>query len=254
MWTEVHTTETVAVLRVEMPELKAILFDLDNTLYHWDPCDLRGRQAAWAVLQGAAPISFEQFMTLHDRGRDHLKKHLHGQSSNHNRALFFKFITDQLDPRPRPDLVLAMHNQYWDAFFSVMQPHPDAVRILSHLQGQYKLALVSNHVAIPQFEKITRLGFESYFDVLITSEEAGVEKPDRRIYELALQELGVTAAEGVMIGDNPRGDIVGAHDAGVRTIYMAEFTEKEPAPACADRVAGMLGDVLDLISSLSAAK
>jgi putative hydrolase of the HAD superfamily len=235
-----------------MPDLKAVLFDLDNTLYHWDPCDLRGREAAYAVLRQEADLSFERFMVLHDEARDHLKKHLHGQSSNHNRVLFFKYMTDKLASQPRPGLVLAMHQQYWDAFFSVMQPHPDALPVLEQLRSLYKMALVSNHVAQPQLEKIVRLGFAPFFDLLITSEEAGVEKPNQRIFDLTLRQLSVPAHAAVMIGDNPPGDIEGAHRAGLHSIYMAEYTGGEPAPACADRVAHKLGDVLGLIESLAA--
>lgn len=227
-----------------MPKpLRAILFDLDNTLFPWDPCDERGRAAAYSVLQQAIDVSFDRFMQLHIAARDHLKQQLHGQASNHNRVLFFKYITDRLDGKPHPALILEMHAQYWDAFFKNIQPHPDAIRVLSQLGETHKLALVSNHITQPQLEKITHLGFTPYFDAIITSEEVGVEKPDPRIFQLALDRLVATPDEAVMIGDHPRGDIEGAHLAGLRTIFMTEYTPGEPAPECADAVASQLADV-----------
>lgn len=231
-----------------MNPIRAVLFDLDNTLFYWDPCDQRGREAAHEPLRQEFDVSFEHFMLLHDEARDYLKRHLPGQSANHNRLLFFSYIADRLSPRPRPELALKMHERYWHAFFTAMRPHPDALRVLGHLKQKYKLAVLSNHVAEPQFEKIVRLGFEPYFDAIVTSEEAGAEKPDPRIYQLTLAKLGVTASEALMIGDHPRGDMQGAHDAGLRTIYMAEFTGSEPAPACADNVVHRLADILEIIS------
>ena len=230
-----------------MPSLSAILFDLDNTLFHWDPCDLRGREAAHAALRLSIEVSFDRFMELHKEAREHLKVHLHGQGSNHNRILFFKFIADRLTDRPRPSLALTMYQRYWQAFFAAMKPHLDAHRVLSQLKKTHKLALVSNHVTQPQLDKIFRLGFEPYFDVIITSEEAGFEKPDPRIFHLALSKLGVNVNEAIMIGDHAKGDIEGANRAGLRTIHMAEFAGGEPTPACANHVVHRLGEVLDIL-------
>lgn len=230
-----------------MPTYRAILFDLDNTLFHWDPCDLRGREAAHAALRLTMDVSFDQFMTLHKEAREHLKHHLHGQGSNHNRILFFKFIADHLTDRPKPSLALTMYQRYWQAFFAAMKPHADAHRVLSQLKRTHKLAMVSNHVTQPQLDKVIRLGFEPYFDAIITSEEAGCEKPDARIFQLALTKLGVGLADAIMIGDHTQGDIEGANKAGLKTIYMSEFTNGEPAPSCASHVVHRLGDVLEIL-------
>jgi putative hydrolase of the HAD superfamily len=233
-----------------MPPLKAILLDLDNTLFHWDPCDLRGRESAHAALRQHIDVTFDQFMRLHKEAREHLKHSLHGQGSNHNRILFFKYIADHLTDRPRPSLALTMYQRYWQAFFATMKPHPDAHRVLSQLKTTYKLAMVSNHVTQPQLDKVVRLGFEPYFDAIFTSEEMGYEKPDPRIFQAAAARLGAQPAETVMIGDHVKGDIEGAHAAGLRTIYVAEFTGGEPAPPCATCVAHRLADVLERVRGM----
>lgn len=230
-----------------MSAIRAILFDLDNTLFHWDPCDLRGRKAAHAALKLSHDVSFDHFMSLHKEARQYLRHHLQGQGSNHNRILFFKHIADALTDAPKPSLVLTMYQRYWQAFFAAMKPHPDAHRVLSQLKRTHKLALVSNHVTQPQLDKVVRLGFEPYFDVIVTSEEAGCEKPDARIFQLALSKLGISASEAVMVGDHVKGDIEGAHAAGLRTIYQSQFTQGEPAPACADHVIEHLAQVLDIL-------
>ena len=230
-----------------MPKFRAILFDLDNTLFHWDPCDQRGREAAHAALKLAIDVSFDQFMVLHKEAREYLKHQLHGQGSNHNRILFFKYIADHLTDSPKPSLALTMYHRYWQAFFAAMKPHPDAHRVLSQLKRTHKLAMVSNHVTLPQLDKVVRLGFEPYFDTIVTSEDAGCEKPDARIFQLALSKLGVSVSEAIMVGDHTKGDIEGAHAAGLRTIFMAQFAQGEPVPACADHVVQQLGEVLEIL-------
>jgi len=231
-----------------MPTFRAILCDLDNTLFHWDPCDERGRLAAHAALKQAADVSFDEFMVLHHTVRQELKHRLTGQGSNHNRILFFSAMVDRLLNQPRPALVLTMYQRYWQAFFATMKPHADAHRVLSQLKRNHKIAMVSNHVAQPQLDKVVRLGFEPYFAAIVVSEDAGFEKPDPRIFHTALAKLGVDAKETVMIGDHTKGDIEGANRAGLKTIYMAEFTNGEPAPACADHVVHRLADVLAILN------
>ncbi len=229
-----------------MPRITAILFDLDNTLFHWDPCDQRGREAAHAVLGQAVSVSFDRFMELHNAARNHFKHALHNQASSHNRALFFKHMLEALVDRPMPVLVLNMFHGYWQAFFREMKPHPDAHRVLSRFTRTHKLALLSNHPTDIQLDKVARLGFAPYFHTIITSEESGIEKPDPRIFQLALDRLGAQASEAVMIGDHITSDIEGAHRAGIRTIYMSQFTPDGPAPPCADHIVTRLEEVLDI--------
>lgn len=230
-----------------MPPLRAILFDLDNTLFHWDPCDQRGREAAHAALAAERAMTFETFMAMHQEVRAALRGRLAGQGANHNRILLFKAIAEDALGRSCPRLVITMYQRYWQAFFAAMKPHPDAHRVLSQLKQRYKLAMVSNHVAQPQLDKVVRLGFEAYFDAIVISEDVGFEKPDPRIFHAALARIGAQASEAVMIGDHTRGDIEGAHAAGLRTIYMSELARGEPAPACADHVVTRLAQVLDLL-------
>ena len=61
---------------------------------------------------------------------------------------------------------------------------------------------------------------ENYFDVVVLSDDVGVNKPNRRIFDFALEKAGATAIESVIIGDNPDADIVGAVIAGWRAIFF----------------------------------
>lgn len=230
-------------------QAKAVLFDLDDTLYEYAPCNRHGLAAAREVLGGAFEIPEQEFHALHDEVRAQLASELRGQAASHNRALFFKRMVEAVAGGPHPaaaDLVRRMYGRYWEAFYERMRPQADAPEVLAALKASGPLVLVSNHTALPQLGKIAVLGFDGLFDAVVTSEEAGAEKPAARIFEIALERAGVRAEESVMIGDDPETDISGASAFGMRSIQTLEFTSKEASPR-ADRVVRSLAEVLSIL-------
>ena len=70
-----------------------------------------------------------------------------------------------------------------------------------------------------QVEKLKKLNLSKYIDFLVTSEEAGAEKPDKKIFNLALQKMKLSKSKVIMIGDNIKKDIKGAESIGIKAIY-----------------------------------
>ncbi len=228
---------------------KAVLIDLDDTLYEYAPCNRVGLAAAREVLGSVFDLPAVEFQELHDEVRGQLASELRGQAASHNRALFFKRMVEEIAGGRHPalsDLVRRMYGRYWAAFYERMQPQADALEVLEGLRVSHSLVLVSNHTTLPQLGKISALGFDGLFDALVTSEEAGAEKPAARIFEIALEQAGVRAEETVMIGDDPETDIAGAAAFGMRTIQTLEFTSKGATPQ-ADRAVRALGEVLQIL-------
>ena len=174
---------------------EAVLFDLDNTLYEYAPCNAAGLLAAEQVLATQYSLGEGRFQELHDIVRLELAEELKGSAASHERSLFFKRIAERStapeDRGSHPGLAIHMFEAYWGAFMGCKEPAPHAHEQLSLLAGTHRLALVSNHTNLAQLKKVEALGFGPYFEVIITSEEAGVEKPHARIFELALEALGV---------------------------------------------------------------
>lgn len=230
--------------------INAILIDLDNTLFHWTPCDREAIKAVYEQLRQRVELTFERFVELNWLVRGELKVELANQGSSHNRVIFFKKIVESLLGRPDVQLVLDMYETYWATFLQIAQPHPEAHRVLESLSRRWPVAMVSNHTTEVQLRKVAKLEFDRFFTAIITSEEAGVEKPDARIYQTALKRLGAQPGSTVMIGDHPQGDIQGAKNVGLTTIQTVEFAEKIDTPA-ADHVIESLGDVLGVIDSIN---
>jgi putative hydrolase of the HAD superfamily len=80
--------------------------------------------------------------------------------------------------------------------------------------------ILSNGFKELQSHKMRTAGIDKYFDALILSEDIGVNKPNRELYEYALQKTGSKREESIMIGDMFETDIVGAANIGMEQIYF----------------------------------
>jgi putative hydrolase of the HAD superfamily len=98
--------------------------------------------------------------------------------------------------------------------------YDDARRLLDGLGGRYPLALVTNGAADVQRDKLRVVDIETAFDVVVVSAEVGMAKPDCQVFGLALQALGVTAAEAWHVGDSLHNDVAGAKNAGIRAVWL----------------------------------
>ena len=91
---------------------------------------------------------------------------------------------------------------------------------LSYLKEKYNLFIITNGFEEVQFKKINNCNLEQYFRKIITSEKAGVQKPNKQIFEYALEEAGATKDKSIMIGDDIEGDIRGAKKFGIDQVYF----------------------------------
>lgn len=97
---------------------------------------------------------------------------------------------------------------------------PDAHETLQYLQSKYKLHLISNGFRESQEVKIKGTNLGDYFQHIIISEEIGVNKPDKAIFEHALNITGAIKSESLMIGDSLEADVYGALNFGMDAIYF----------------------------------
>lgn len=197
--------------------IKALLIDLDNTLYQYEPCHEKALKAAFSVLKDAEPKALIE--AAFTQGRQHTHESLKGTAAAHNRLLYFQKTLDILGIK-KPLTALAMYNAYWDTFIESMCLCDGVEEFLQKQSGK-KLCLVTDMTAEIQYRKIKRLGLDKYFNCVITSEEAGAEKPSSIIFNLALQKINADAKEAAMIGDSFEKDVLGARAAGIKPFYFS---------------------------------
>lgn len=94
------------------------------------------------------------------------------------------------------------------------------IELLTGLSERYHLHCITNGFIEIQDKKLTHSKLKPFFKTVLTAEEAGVKKPDPKIFQMALQRAGATVQNSVMVGDSYEADILGAHNVGMKTIYF----------------------------------
>lgn len=101
-------------------------------------------------------------------------------------------------------------------------PYSDAEDVLKYLSGQgYRIGVIANQ-SLGTAERLEKWGLLKYIDAVATSAELGVAKPDKAIFDKALEMAGCTAVEAVMIGDRLDNDIIPAKKLGMKTIWIRQ--------------------------------
>jgi putative hydrolase of the HAD superfamily len=97
---------------------------------------------------------------------------------------------------------------------------PEVVPLLERLAGFYPLAVITNGPSEGQREKLAVTDLDRYFQLVVTSNDIGVGKPDRAIFRHALDGLGMEASSVLHVGDSLEADVLGAHNTGLTAVWL----------------------------------
>ncbi|MBT5022892.1 HAD-IA family hydrolase [Candidatus Woesearchaeota archaeon] len=201
---------------------KAVLFDLDDTLYEYGPVHKQALKASYSILKKKIKIDWEKFYYLFNLSKSEIHRELSGTAASHNRVLYFQRLIEKTHSTVDPKVILDLYNTYWNTFLNNMVLRKGVIDVLKKLkQRGIKIAVVSDLTTNIQLRKIHKLGITKYVDVLVTSEEAGSEKPHAIMFLLALNKLGISPHEAIMVGDNEVADIEGANFVGLYTALLS---------------------------------
>ena len=208
---------------------RAILFDLDDTLF-----DHRrsARAALDAVHQAFAPsVTFDAFERHHARYLEemHLEVLAGRLSLDDARRQRFRKVFEALGVRLSELDVDRAATAYRSGYVTARRAIDGAVELLAALVPNYRIAIVSNNLLDEQRDKLAYCRLDTYVHALVVSEEVGVSKPAPAIFAMALDRLGVSAADAVMVGDSWSADIVGATAAGIRPVWFNPLGLPKPA-------------------------
>lgn len=114
-----------------------------------------------------------------------------------------------------------LNRLFLDAMADICTPLDGAISLLSSLRGKAKLGIITNGFTQLQQIRLERTGLSEHFELLVISEQVGIAKPDRRIFDHAFSIMGNPALESIlMVGDNLETDILGGINAGVDTCWL----------------------------------
>ena len=202
---------------------KAVLFDLDNTLYDYDKPHEKALKEVYKVLKKQIPLAFAKFMKLFNLSRAEIQKELTGTASAHNRILYFHRLIEKTHKTVEPNIILNLYSVYWNTFLDSMKIRKNVIDAFKKLKKKgIKISIVTDLTTHIQLRKIQKLKIAKYIDILVTSEEAGSEKPHSIMFLLALNKLNIMPKDAMMVGDNSVTDIEGANAVGMDTVLLGK--------------------------------
>jgi putative hydrolase of the HAD superfamily len=223
--------------------ITTVLLDAGNTLVELDFAALAGHFAAEGV-----EVAAGELRRAAGEGRGILNRYLAEQAgSTENRdtlRFYFDLICDGVgisDTDLRPRVLARIAPVIHDLWCVPGDGAAEAVRELS--EAGYRLGVVSNSNG--EIDRIlAKAGLAKPFEVIVDSGVVGVEKPDPRIFEIALERLDVKPEEAVYVGDLPWVDVRGATAAGIRPILIDPWDAFPEVDVVKIRALGEIRNVL----------
>jgi putative hydrolase of the HAD superfamily len=204
----------------ELLQYKVVFFDLDNTIYAYEPTHQAALKKALQQFEKDFDVSEESALEYYRKARKTINERLLGQAASHSRLLYFKEMIGSLQITNQYSDALKFEKIYWQHFLSVMTIDQQALKLIKQLyHHKIPLGIITDLTTQIQLQKMKKLKIEKYFIHLITSEEVGIEKPDKAIFNYALQQFNVKASQAVLIGDNIKTD-GGSEAAGIKFIQI----------------------------------
>lgn len=227
--------------------IQAVIFDLDNTLTDFMMAKENSiRAAALAMIDAGLPMTVAEateriFAIYKDRGIENQR--------------VFNFFLEQILGSSDDRILAAAVVAYRQARDGSLRLYPHAKLVLNRLLKMgYKLAVVSDAPRFEAWLRLTYLGLQHTFDLVLTHDDTGAHKPDPKPFLMALDGLGVEAHRAVVIGDWKERDILGGRNAGIHTVYArygdqySQYADKLPdEPTEPDYV---VEDLLQLLTVL----
>ncbi|KZZ84661.1 HAD family hydrolase [Bacillus sp. SJS] len=202
-----------------MQDYEAILFDLDDTLLNRDNAVdkmfLMILEECYEDVKHSVKLEMLQKFKEFDK-RDY------GYS---DKTRVFESFFEEFPPKYRliGDNIQDFWNNYFPHCFSISQ---NTIYLLNAIRKQLKVAIITNGSTPRQKAKILNTNLDDYFDIIIISEEVGFSKPDKDIFELALNKLDVKPESALFVGDDIVRDIGGCQNVNIKGIWFNPHMNK----------------------------
>lgn len=202
----------------------AVFIDWDDTLWDFHANAYIAMEKAYEKYDLQRYFhSFQHFYNLYEgRNRELWAEYAQGNITKDNlqRERFqypFRMVNQEDD-----DLAGQVGNDFLELTIQQNKLITGAKELMAYLAQKYPIIVLSNGFKEVQYRKIATSGLQEYITHVVLSEEVGVQKPNKLIFEYALKLINKKASEVMMIGDNMETDIMGAAEMGMDTIYLSK--------------------------------
>jgi putative hydrolase of the HAD superfamily len=203
---------------------KHLFFDLDHTLWDFEANARETLQELCAInaLHEKGVTDFDQFFKRYCYHNEQLWQRYTNGTIRQDELRWKRMWLSLLDFKIADELLAkSLAVQFLEHLPNRKNLFPYTIEILEYLNSKkYVLHLITNGFESVQHNKLSNSNLSDYFEEVITSEKANSLKPNKEIFEFALQATGACINESIMIGDNIDADIKGAMNAGLDTVFV----------------------------------
>ena len=196
--------------------IRTVIFDIDDTMYDYTEGNRQGIQAVRQYCFREMGVSAEVFDQALKRSRQ-MRESVLGMDNAavHSRLLRYQCMLELLGLPVFPHAA-AMCELYWKTLLAGMKCMPGLKEFLQDLKRRgIQVGVGTNMTAYIQFKKLEQLNVTPWIGWMVTSEEAGAQKPNSRFYDYCCRKAGCRAEECLFIGDGLEGDIKGPLEYGM---------------------------------------
>ena len=200
-----------------MDRITTISFDADGTLWDFERVMRHALGCALEELRRLVPavpdsLSINTLIAI----RNQVAAEQENKGLTHEAIRLEAFRqTLQFVDNPDDDLAVHLNTLYLKHRFEDILLFDDVLPTLDALQGGYTMGLLSNGNTYPE-----RCGLEGYFQFVVFAQDYGIQKPDPRLFEIAIERAGCTKHQLLHVGDSFQNDVVGAKQAGVKSVWL----------------------------------
>ena len=203
-----------------MKDIKNIFFDLDHTL--WD-FDKNSDLTFYKILEtNNIKIDVSIFLhAYHPINRNYWNLYREDKvTKQHLRFYRLSDTFNQLNFNIDDEMINKLAVDYIEHLSDFNHLIPDSILILEELKSRYNMHIITNGFKEVQQRKLIKSGLMVYFQTITISEDVGVKKPDKFIFNHAISKANAKIENSIMIGDNYNADILGANNIGMKSIYF----------------------------------
>lgn len=211
--------------------IKHIFFDLDHTIWDFDKNAEETLKELYQTyqLQTLGLTSTEEFIQTYTENNHRLWAAYHIGKISKETLRSERFSSTFIQLGIHPDHI---PQQFEDDYVRITPTKTNlfegSEKVLSYLQKKYSLHIISNGFKESTLTKMEVSALNPYFKNVIISEDVGVNKPDKAIFEHALQKAEALKEESIMIGDSLEADITGAQNFGMKAIFFNPLKKEAP--------------------------
>jgi putative hydrolase of the HAD superfamily len=203
---------------------KHLFFDLDHTLWDFETNAKETLQELYELndLSSRGITDFEEFFSKYSYHNTRLWDKYTKGFIKHEKLKWKRMWLTLLEFKIADEaLSKQMAVQFLERLPLKKNLFPYTIEILTYLKEKgYQLHLITNGFAITQKSKLENSELTDFFVEVITSEASQSLKPNKEIFDFAIEKCGTSCSESIMIGDNLDADIQGGMNAGMDTIFV----------------------------------